>query len=146
VPAVEPVIVELGIGTYPNAPFYARAAPQRIDVVGVDPNEAMEPYAKRAAASAGLAERGHSLRVVSGVGEALPLADGSADAVVCTLTLCSVRDPVAAVAEVRRVLRPGGIFLFIEHVLSPTDALLAQQQRTLTPLQVMGHSYSRLAS
>ena len=67
VPAVEPVIVELGIGTYPNAPFYARAAPQRIDVVGVDPNEAMEPYAKRAAASAGLEERGHSLRVVSGL-------------------------------------------------------------------------------
>ena len=65
-PAVEPVIVELGIGTYPNAPFYARAAPQRIDVVGVDPNEAMEPYAKSAAASAGLDERGHSLRVVSG--------------------------------------------------------------------------------
>ena len=59
---------------------------------------------------------------------------------VCTLTLCSVRDPAAAVAEVRRVLRPGGIFLFIEHVLSPTDAFLAQQQRTLTPLQVMGHS------
>lgn len=77
---------------------------------------------------------------VSGVGEALPLADSSADAVVCTLTLCSVRDPAAAVAEVRRVLRPGGIFLFIEHVLSPTDAFLAQQQRTLTPLQVMGHS------
>ena len=43
----------------------ARAAPQRIDVVGVDPNDAMEPYARRAAEKAGLAERGHSLRVVS---------------------------------------------------------------------------------
>ena len=39
----------------------------------------------------------------------------------------------------RRVLRPGGLFLFVEHVLSPTDALLAQQQRALTPLQVMRH-------
>ena len=66
------MIVELGIGTYPNAPFYARAAPQRIDVVGVDPNEAMEPYAKRAAASAGLEERGHSLRVVSGLPASSP--------------------------------------------------------------------------
>ena len=128
VPQVEPVVVELGIGTFPNAPFYARATPQRIDIVGVDPNAAMGEYARRAAASAGLAARGHTLRVVSGVGEALPLSDGTVDAVVCTLTLCSVLDPAAAVAEARRVLRPGGLFLFVEHVLSPTDGLLARQQ------------------
>ena len=45
----------------------------------------------------------------------------------------------AAQGALRRVLRPGGFFLFLEHVLSPTDALLAQQQRALTPLQVVRH-------
>ena len=137
VPKAEPVVVELGMGTFPNAKFYATTGgPQRMDIVGVDPNDAMAPYAQKAAAGAGLAKLGHSVRTVNGLAEALPLADRSADAVVCTLTLCSVADPAAAVAEVRRVLRPGGQFLFVEHVLSPTDALLARQQRALTPLQV----------
>jgi ubiquinone/menaquinone biosynthesis C-methylase UbiE len=51
----------------------------------------------------------------------MPLPTASADAVVCTLTLCSVLDPAAALAEVRRVLKPGAPFLFIEHVLSEED-------------------------
>jgi ubiquinone/menaquinone biosynthesis C-methylase UbiE len=138
-PAEEAVVVELGMGTFPNARYYARVpgAPKRMDIVGVDPNVAMEWYAKNAAATAGLDRLGHSVRVVEGVGEALPLADGSADAVVCTLTLCSARSPAAVLAEVRRVLKPGGAFLFVEHVLSPTSELLAQTQRALTPAQVV---------
>lgn len=137
-PAKDAVVVELGIGTFPNAPYYAstRGAPRRMDIVGVDPNVAMSPFAFKAASAAGLDRAGHSVRVVQGVGEALPLADGSADAVVCTLTLCSARSPAAVLAEVRRVLKPGGAFLFVEHVLSPTSESLAKTQRALTPLQV----------
>ncbi|EJK67713.1 hypothetical protein THAOC_11219, partial [Thalassiosira oceanica] len=67
----------------------------------------MTPYARKSAKEAGL-DGGVSLRNVHGVAEALPLQDGSVDAVVCTLTLCSVPDQGLALAEIRRVLRPGG--------------------------------------
>ena len=72
-----------------------------------------------------------------GVAEALPLPDGSVDAVVCPLTLCSVPNQELALAEIRRVLRPGGTYLFWEHVLSRDDIGLALQQRLLTPLQTI---------
>ena len=133
-PASDSVVVELGMGSFPNAPFYA--AGNAVDIVGVDPNDYMAEYAQAAANRAGLAARGTSVRTVHGVGEALPLADASADAVVCTLTLCSVPEPAQTLAEVRRVLKPGGRFLFVEHVLSETDDSLAAMQRALTPLQV----------
>ena len=137
-PREDAVVVELGMGTFPNAPFYATVpgAPKAMDIVGVDPNIAMEDFAINAAAKAGLDRFGHTVRMVEGVGEALPFADGTADAVVCTLTLCSARSPAAVLAEVRRVLKPGGAFLFVEHVLSPTSESLAATQRALTPLQV----------
>jgi SAM-dependent methyltransferase len=131
--AEPPVVVELGMGSFPNAPYYA-AANTPLDVVGVDPNDAMGAYARRAAAP--LLAAGSSVRVVHGVGEALPLADASVDAVVCTLTLCSVPSPERTLAEVRRVLRPGGRLLFLEHVLSETDARLAAAQALLDPMQV----------
>jgi SAM-dependent methyltransferase len=69
------------------------------------------------------------------VAEALPLPTSSADVVVCTLTLCSVLDPAAAVAEIRRVLKPGGSFVFVEHVLSEDDDALRAQQVALDGLQ-----------
>ena len=99
----------------------------------------MVPYAREAFASSGLEERyGCSLRVARGVGEALPLADESVDAVVSTLTLCSVVDPAASLREIARVLKPRtGRLLFLEHVLSETDEGLARTQRALTPLQVL---------
>lgn len=98
-PRSDAVVVELGMGSFPNAQFLAAAptgsaaAPQRMDIIGIDPNDSMEAYALRSAKRAGLIEQGHSLRVKHGVGEALPLKDRSTDAVVCTLTLCSVLDP-----------------------------------------------------
>ena len=127
------VVVELGMGAFPNAPYYAGArAP--LDVVGVDPNDSMEGYALRAAAP--LRAAGSSVRVAHGVGEAIPLPDASADAVVCTLTLCSVPSPARALSEVRRVLKRGGQFVFLEHVLSETDARFAEEQIRATPAQV----------
>jgi len=110
-------------------------ADRRLDLIGIDPNDKMEKYARQSAKSAGLLEKS-SLRIVHGVAEAIPLETASCDAVVCTLTLCSVVDPERAVSEIRRVLKPGGKFLFWEHVLSETDEDLARSQRALTAWQV----------
>lgn len=66
--------------------------------------------------------------------EALPFAGASFDAVVSTFTLCSLADPALALAELRRVLRPGGVFAFLEHGLAP-EPKVARWQRRLTPLQ-----------
>ncbi len=95
----------------------------------------MENYARDNAAKAGLGATS-SLRVVHGVSEALPLASKSCDAVVCSLTLCSVVDPARSVAEIKRVLRPGGQFVFWEHVLSETDPSFAEEQVRATPMQI----------
>jgi ubiquinone/menaquinone biosynthesis C-methylase UbiE len=65
--------------------------------------------------------------------EALPFADGSFDTVVGTLVLCSVRDPGRALAEIHRVLRPGGTFLFLEHVAAPRGTWTRRAQRLVEP-------------
>lgn len=133
------VVVEVGMGSFPNALYFgSKEVPGKLDIIGVDPNDSMASYAQESATRAGVlgAERGNTLRITHGVAEALPLADASADAVVCTLTLCSVLDPSEAVAEIKRILKPGGKFLFLEHVLSETDANFAVEQKMFTPMQV----------
>ena len=67
-------------------------------------------------------------------GQALAAADASYDAVLSTFTLCTIPDPALALAEVRRVLRPGGVFCFLEHGLAPTDGV-RRWQRRLEPVQ-----------
>jgi SAM-dependent methyltransferase len=94
-------VLEVGAGTGLNLPFYGPGA----DVVLTEPDPAMRARAARRGAT-----------VVDARAEALPFADGTFDAVVCTLVLCTVDDPAAAVAEFRRILAPGGRLLFIEHV------------------------------
>jgi len=133
-------VCEIGAGSAPNAEYYARcrrdAGPKSVDVVAVDPNDSMRAFAEenvRRFASVG--DRPIRARFVHGVGEALPLADASVDAVVSTLTLCSVADQAQTLSEIRRVLRPGGKFVFLEHVLSETDPKFARLQVTLTPMQ-----------
>ncbi len=141
---VEATVVEVGMGTFPNARYYfdgGRRGGRKLDIVGVDPNDAMESFARSNLAKANEAFGGGggedaSLRIVHGVAEALPLKDNSADAVVCTLTLCSVLDQVAAVSEIKRILKPGAPFMFIEHVLSEDDPRLAAQQISLNGMQV----------
>jgi len=131
-------IVEIGMGSFPNALYYQKRSRQQggLDIIGVDPNDRMEGYARENASKAGLLSKNNNLRIVHGVSEALPLADASVDAVVCTLTLCSVVNPEQSVQEIKRILKPGGKFLFWEHVLSQTSPSLAQQQILLTPTQV----------
>jgi ubiquinone/menaquinone biosynthesis C-methylase UbiE len=118
-------VLEIGIGTGLNLRFYDRAKVQSL--VGIDPAQQMHRLARRRSKSAGLPV---DLRQLTA--ERLPLDSGSFDCVVCTYTLCSVNDPSAALAEMRRVLRPGGRLLFAEHGLAP-DAGVARWQFKLEP-------------
>ncbi|GMH52303.1 hypothetical protein TrST_g7442 [Triparma strigata] len=132
----EPLIVEVGMGSFPNSKFYHPSANRPLDIVGVDPNDSMKNFAMSNAEKDSLMKNGNSVRIVHGVSEALPFNDGSVDAVVCSLTLCSVLDPQKSISEIKRVLKPGGKFLFWEHVLSQTDSGMANFQIAMTPAQV----------
>eukprot|EP00581_Thalassiosira_minuscula_P010812 CAMPEP_0183729466 /NCGR_PEP_ID=MMETSP0737-20130205/30376_1 /TAXON_ID=385413 /ORGANISM="Thalassiosira miniscula, Strain CCMP1093" /LENGTH=262 /DNA_ID=CAMNT_0025961657 /DNA_START=564 /DNA_END=1352 /DNA_ORIENTATION=+ len=140
-----PVVLEVGMGTFPNAPYYSEALQYNselkgLDILSVDPNDSMFDYAKDSAKTSGLLSLSTdiSLRNVHGVAEALPFPDGSVDAIIGTLTLCSVTSQERALSEIRRVLKPQtGQFLFWEHVLSEDDAGLALRQRVLSPIQTI---------
>ncbi|XP_024006897.1 methyltransferase-like protein 7B isoform X2 [Eutrema salsugineum] len=106
-------ILEIGIGTGPNFKYYTTVIPN-VSVLGVDPNAKMESYARRSAAEAGL--KPEDFRFIHALGESIPLEDASVDAVVGTLVLCSVTDVTRTLKEIKRILRPGGIYIFIEHV------------------------------
>ncbi|MFZ4689726.1 MAG: class I SAM-dependent methyltransferase [Polymorphobacter sp.] len=120
-------VLEIGFGSGATLPFYDPAKVTRLTVV--EPSEGMN---KRAAGR--LATSPVPVTSVPGAGERLPFGDASFDTVVTCLTLCSVQDVPQVLAEIRRVLRPGGQFLFLEHVLSE-DAGRQRWQRRLTPLQ-----------
>jgi ubiquinone/menaquinone biosynthesis C-methylase UbiE len=118
-------VLEIGFGTGLNLPHYP-AAVQRLTVV--DPNPGM---ARRAARRLETASR--PILQHLGTCESLPLPDAGFDTVVSTWTLCSIGPIDRALREVLRVLRPGGLFLFVEHGLSP-DPSVARWQRRLTPV------------
>ncbi|KAL8533789.1 hypothetical protein ACS0TY_009980 [Phlomoides rotata] len=124
-------ILEIGIGTGPNLKYYADDP--GVDVFGVDPNGKMEKYARAAAETAALPPS--NFRFMQAVAEALPLNDASVDVVVGTLVLCSIKDVDQALQEVRRVLKPGGVYIFIEHVAAKDGTILRLVQGILDPLQ-----------
>ncbi|XP_010257924.1 PREDICTED: methyltransferase-like protein 7A isoform X1 [Nelumbo nucifera] len=124
-------VMELGIGTGPNLKYYADEA--GVSVVSVDPNKKMEKYAKEAAVAAGLPLS--CFNFIQTVGEALPVSDASMDAVVGTLVLCSVKDVKLTLEEIKRVLKPGGLYVFMEHVAAQDGTLLRFAQGLLDPLQ-----------
>ncbi|KAF8399496.1 hypothetical protein HHK36_015362 [Tetracentron sinense] len=124
-------VLELGIGTGPNLKYYASDA--SVHVFGVDPNKKMEKYAQTAAVAAGLPLS--NFNFIQAVGEALPLSDASMDAVIGTLVLCSVKDVNMTLEEVKRVLKPGGLYLFVEHVAAQDGTALRFLQGVLDPLQ-----------
>jgi ubiquinone/menaquinone biosynthesis C-methylase UbiE len=95
----------------------------------------LEPDAKRRAELATRArEWRHSSDPLDARAESIPLPDHSIDAVVGTYVLCSVDDPAAALAEVRRVLVPGGRVIFVDHVVAPPGTLKRAVQRIATPI------------
>ncbi|WVZ73711.1 hypothetical protein U9M48_021990 [Paspalum notatum var. saurae] len=124
-------ILELGVGTGPNLKYYA--SEDGVNVIGVDPNKHMENYARMAAVSAGLPSSSFTFK--RGVAESLPAEDNSMDVVIGTLVLCSVNNTDMALREIKRVLKPDGLYLFIEHVAAPDGTLLQFVQGALDPVQ-----------
>ncbi len=119
-------ILEIGFGTGLNLAYYPESV-QRLTSVDVNPG--MESIAQRRAQTAGITIASHVLS-----GEQLPMPAHSFDSVVSTWTLCSIPDVAQAIAEIHRVLKPGGQFFFIEHGLSDDPAIQTWQHR-LTPIQ-----------
>lgn len=121
---LEGTLVEIGAGTGPNL----RHLPGNLMVVGVEPNPFMHRHFLREARNGG-----RSAALVHGRAEALPFRDGSVDAVLSTLVLCSVDETGKALVEILRVLRPGGKFLFVEHVAAPEGTWLRRVQGFVRP-------------
>lgn len=100
-------LLEIGCGTGASFPYYG----SNRDLVATEPDPHMLERARRRATELGLA-----IQIEQAAAEELPFDDRSFDTVICTLVLCTVRDPARALAEVKRVLRPGGELRFCEHV------------------------------
>ena len=114
-------VVEIGFGSGLNLPHYPPAVQS---LVGVDPNDGMHARARpRIAASR------FPVEVIRGTAERLPLADAGFDTAVSTLTLCTVSEPARVLAELRRVLRPHGRLLLMEHGLAEDEGVARWQQR-----------------
>ena len=123
-------VLEIGAGYGATFPYYPPAVQS---VLALEPDPTLRALAEDAASRAPV-----PITVRAGVAESIPAADGSVDVVVSSLVLCSVPDQHAALAEVVRVLKPGGLFLFYEHVRS-SSAGRGRMEDLLTPL------WSRLA-
>jgi ubiquinone/menaquinone biosynthesis C-methylase UbiE len=111
-------VLEIGVGTGLSFLHY----PPDVELAGVEPSPHMLKRARRRAA-----ELGRKVELVEAPAEQLPFADDSFDTVVSLTVLCTVRDAQRTLGEIRRVLRPGGRFVFLEHVRSD-DAQLARRQ------------------
>jgi ubiquinone/menaquinone biosynthesis C-methylase UbiE len=118
-------ILEIGAGTGANAPYY----PTDIRWIGVEPNPFMRSYLEKNAEKLGL-----TVEIQTISAEQLQVQDNSIDTVVSTLVLCSVLNLDKTLQEVLRVLKPGGRFLFIEHVAAPKGTFLRQIQNTVKPV------------
>lgn len=126
VPLAQGCVLEVGIGSGLNLVYYDAQRVRR--VIGVDPSAQMTRRARRAANALPIA-----LELVNASAERMPLPGQSVDTVVVTYSLCTIADPQAALAEMARVLRPGGQLVFCEHGLAP-DADVRKWQHRITPV------------
>jgi ubiquinone/menaquinone biosynthesis C-methylase UbiE len=117
-------VLEIGSGSGPNFAHYPETV---TEVVSVEPEQHLRAKAEEEAQRSG-----RPIRVIDAVADELPFEDGSFDAAVAVLVLCSVPSQQTALAELRRVVRPGGELRFYEHVIG-TSRRLAGLQRTLAP-------------
>ncbi len=118
-------VLEIGPGTGANLEYY----PDKISLTGLEPNPHMQDYLKEKAR-----RTGRTIEIITGMAEDIPAAADSFDAVVSTLVLCSVDSLHDSLAEIKRVLKPGGQFIFLEHVAAPQKSWLRTAQRFIKPL------------
>ncbi len=123
-------VLELGAGTGANVELYPEGVEELV-LTEPDPHMSKRLRAK-------LADSGHTAKVVEAPAERLPFEDDSFDTAVVTLVLCTVPNPVAALAEIARVLKPGGRLLFIEHVRAEEPGLARWQDRLERPWHFLG--------
>jgi ubiquinone/menaquinone biosynthesis C-methylase UbiE len=126
VPRARGEVLEVGIGSGLNLPFYSLEV-QRL--YGVDPSAELQRMARARTANAPMKVEFLS----QSVEETLPLSDSSIDTVVMTWTLCSIADPSRALQQMKRVLKPNGLLIFVEHGRAPEPGVAAWQDR-LTPV------------
>jgi ubiquinone/menaquinone biosynthesis C-methylase UbiE len=120
-PAASGRVLEIGIGSGLNLPFYSRDV-QRL--FGVDPSADLLNMTRRK-----IEGLSFPVELLQQSAEELPLGDRSIDTAVATWVLCSIADPLRALQEIRRVLKPDGRMLFIEHGLAPDHRVRTWQQR-----------------
>ncbi len=125
VPLARGRVLEVGIGSGLNLAFYDPV--QVSEVLGLDPSSEMKSRARKRVAASPV-----PVSFVGLSGEEIPLENASVDTILFTYTLCTIPDPVKALHEMRRVLKPGGQLLFCEHGKAPDDDV-AQFQRRLEP-------------
>lgn len=114
-------VLEIGFGTGLNLPHYP---PQVVSIVAVEPNAGMLERARPRIAAAAV-----PVEAIAGGAEAIALPSASFDTAVSVLTLCTVGDPARALAELRRLLRPDGRLLLLEHGLAPDPGVARWQHR-----------------
>ena len=122
--AARGLVLEIGVGSGLNLPIYGAAADR---VCGIEPSPELLARARERTAAARV-----PASLIRASAEQLPFADAAFDTLVMTWTLCSIPNPSAALIEMRRVLKPGGCLLFVEHGLSPEPRIIRWQHR-LTP-------------
>ncbi len=123
-------LLEIGPGTGPNLSFY----PAGVRWLGVEPNPFMHPHLVETMRRLGLPAGQFRIEQGDAEGVRLPAGDASMDAVIGTLVLCSVPQPEDSLKEILRVLKPGGRFVFIEHVAARPGSRLRAFQNFIQPL------------
>jgi ubiquinone/menaquinone biosynthesis C-methylase UbiE len=121
VPQASGRVLEVGVGSGFNLPFYSSRV---AGVCGLDPSIELLHMARKRAGSVRA-----SVELLNGSAEEIPLKSDTIDTVVMTWTLCSIPNALKALAEMRRVLKPGGNLLFVEHGLAPEPRVKAWQNR-----------------
>ena len=128
-------VLEVAIGTGRNLPFYLTAS----SLTGIDVSPEMLAVARKRAE-----ERGLPVDLLEGDAEHLPVEDAAYDSVVCCLSLCTIPEPAAAIAEMQRALAPGGRLLLVDHVASSWPPIYAVQWLVeRISVRVAGEHYTR---
>ncbi len=126
VPKARGKILEIGLGAGHNVPHYDHTV---VDcVIGIDPCETSWQLAQERVNAVPF-----NVEFLAGSAEDIPLDDNSVDSVLLTFALCTIPDPLAALSEAKRVMRPGGELVFCEHAQAPDESVQRWQAR-INPL------------